>query len=170
MSVISQALLPEFDNEVATTRRVLERMPEDQPNFKPHQKSMSLARLAGHLAEIPGWAVSALGQDELDMQPTGQAPMEAFVMSSRAEALAKFDELTRQARELMTKTSDEAWNQLWTLKKAGQTLMTRPRIAVVRGFVMNHMIHHRAQAAVYLRMNDVPVPSIYGPSADEGQV
>ncbi len=168
-TMISQSLLPEFDHETANTRKTLERVPDDKPDFKPHPKSMSLARLAGHLAELPMWATMTLGQSELDLNPPGSSqPPQAYVMSSRAEALARFDEHVKQARELLASTTDEAMMQPWTLKNGGQTVMSMPRVAVLRGFVMSHMIHHRAQLGVYLRMNDVPVPSIYGPSADEG--
>ncbi|MEQ1869488.1 MAG: DinB family protein [Vicinamibacterales bacterium] len=165
---ISQSLLPEFDHEVASTRKTLERVPEGNPDFRPHPKSMTMARLAGHVAEIPMWAVATLGQDELDMNPPGGPKMESYLMKSRADALATFDEHVRKARELLATTTDETMMRPWTLKSGGQTLMTMPRVAVMRSFVMNHLVHHRAQLGVYLRMNDVPVPSIYGPSADEG--
>lgn len=165
---ISRSLLPEFDHEVASTRKTLERVPEGNPDFRPHPKSMTLARLAGHVAEIPMWAVATLEQDELDMNPHGGPKMESYVMKSRADALATFDEHVRKARALLATTTDEAMMRPWTLKSGGQTLMTMPRVAVMRSFVMNHLVHHRAQLGVYLRMNDVPVPSIYGPSADEG--
>ncbi len=165
---ISQSLLPEFDMEVANTRKTLERVPDGKPDFRPHEKSMTLARLAGHLAELPQWAVMTLGQTELDINPPGAPQFEAYVMTSRADAVSRFDEYVKQARALITATNDESWMQTWTLKNGGETVMALPRIAVMRGFVLNHMIHHRAQLGVYLRMNDVPVPSIYGPSADEG--
>jgi uncharacterized damage-inducible protein DinB len=165
---ISQSLLPEFDVEVANTRKTLERVPEGNPDFRPHPKSMTMARLAGHVAEIPTWAVMTLGQDELDMNPQGGARYAPYVMSSRREALAKFDEEVKKARAMIASTTDEVMMKTWTLKSAGQTIMALPKVAVMRSFVMNHMVHHRAQLGVYLRMNDVPVPSIYGPSADEG--
>lgn len=168
--IISQSLLPEFDHEMATTRRVLERVPEDRPDFRPHPKSMPLARLAGHVAEIPWWAEMSLGQPEFDMQPPGAPKPEAATMTSRAAMLATFDQKVQVARTLLASTSDAAMQELWSLKHGGQTVMAMPRIAVVRSFVLNHLIHHRAQLAVYLRLNDVPVPSIYGPSADEGQM
>jgi uncharacterized damage-inducible protein DinB len=166
---ISQSLLPEFDREIANTRRTLERVPEDRPDFRPHPKSMSLARLAGHLAEIPMWATMTLGGSELDLAPPpGQPPQQGYAMTTRAEALAKFDAYVKEAREKLASTTDEAMMQTWTLKHGDRTILSMPRIAVLRGFVMSHMIHHRAQLGVYLRMNDVPVPALYGPSADEG--
>lgn len=167
---ISQSLLPEFDMEIASTRKTLERVPEDKQAFRPHEKSMTLGRLAGHLAEIPMWAIMTLGQAELDMNPGGGQPQQAGTMTSRAELLQSFDANAAKARDMLASTTDEAMMEIWTLKNAGRTVMAMPRVAVMRGFVMNHLIHHRAQMGVYLRMNGVPVPSIYGPSADEGQM
>jgi uncharacterized damage-inducible protein DinB len=167
---ISQALLPEFDMEIANTRKTLERVPEDKPDFRPHPKSMTMSRLAGHVAEIPIWATKTLSEDELDTNPAGGAQMQPGVMTSRKELLAKFDAEVKKARAALASTTDEAMMQTWTLKNAGKTVLAFPRVAVMRSFVMNHMVHHRAQLGVYLRMNDVAVPSIYGPSADEGSM
>ena len=164
------SLLPEFDHEMATTRRVLERVPEDRGGFKPHPKSMSLERLAGHVSEIPWWAEVTLEGSEFDVNPPGGAPQPAVTMTSRAAMLADFDAKVRKARTLLAGTPDAAMMETWSLKAGGATVLSMPRVAVLRSFVMNHLIHHRAQLAVYLRMNDVPVPSIYGPSADEGQM
>jgi uncharacterized damage-inducible protein DinB len=165
---ISQSLLPEFDVEIASTRKTLERVPEGKADYKPHEKSMPMGRLAGHLSEIPAWVTMTLSQDELDMNPPGGTRYAPTVMSSRGELLAKFDDEVKKARETLASTSDEAMMRTWTLKNNGQKVMAMPRVAVMRSFVMNHMVHHRAQLGVYLRMNNVPVPSIYGPSADEG--
>ncbi len=165
---ISSMLLPEFEHEIATTRRVLERLPEDKPEFRPHPKSMTLARLAGHVAEIPLWAVVTLLQPEFDVAPVDGPRMEALVMTDRSSLLMDFDAKVQQARDLLAAASDEYLMQPWSLKSGGQTVMAMPRAAVMRSFVLNHLVHHRAQLALYLRMNDVPVPSIYGPSADEG--
>ncbi len=166
---ISQSLLPEFDHEMATTRRVLERVPEDRGAFRPHPKSMTLARLAGHGAEVPWWAVETLRGSEFDVAPLDGPKAEAVTMTTRAAMLAAFDERVQEARGLLAATTDAAMMETWSLKAGGRTVMAMPRVAVMRSFVMNHLIHHRAQLAVYLRMNDVPVPAIYGPSADEGQ-
>ncbi len=165
---ISQSLLPEFDMEIANTRKTLERVPEDKPDFRPHPKSMTMSRLAGHVAEIPIWATMTLAQDEFDMNPAGGSEMKPGVMASRTDLLAKFDDEVKKARAALAATSDEAMMKTWTLKNGGKAVMAFPRVAVMRSFVMNHMVHHRAQLGVYLRMNDVAVPSIYGPSADEG--
>lgn len=164
---ISRSLLPEFDMEMANTRKTLERVPEGKGAFRPHPKSMALDRLAAHVAEIPMWAVMTLSQDELDM---GAGPQTPGLMTSRQELLGQFDANLSKARATLASISDEDMMKTWSLKRGAQTLMAMPRIAVFRGFVMNHMIHHRAQLGVYLRMNDVPVPSIYGPSADEGSL
>lgn len=167
---ISQSLLPEFDHEMATTRRVLERVPDDRPSFAPHPKSMRLDRLAGHVSEMPWWAEVTLAGSEFDVNPPGGPQQPAVTMTSRAGMLADFDARVQRARALLAGTSDAAMLETWSLKAGGQTVLAMPRVAVMRSFVMNHLVHHRAQLAVYLRMNDVPVPSIYGPSADEGQM
>jgi uncharacterized damage-inducible protein DinB len=164
---ISQSLLPEFDQEMANTRKVLARVPEGKGDFRPHAKSYTLARLAGHVAEMPLWAVMTLNHDELDLRPGGVAPFQAYTFTTQAEALAMFDENTAKARSTLEATGDEAMMRKWTLKDNGRDIFALPRVAVLRSFVMNHMIHHRAQLGVYLRLNDVAVPGIYGPSADE---
>jgi uncharacterized damage-inducible protein DinB len=167
---ISQSLLPEFDHEVANTRKTLERVPENNPDFRPHDKSMPMAHLAGHLADVPMWAIMTLTRDELDVNPAEGPKLTPSVMQSRAELLATFDDRVKQTREALAATTDEAMMQPWTLKSGGQQVMSMPRVAVMRSFIMNHMIHHRAQLGVYLRMNDIPVPGLYGPSADEGMM
>jgi uncharacterized damage-inducible protein DinB len=165
---ISQGMLPEFDMEMGNTRKTLERVPEGKGTFAPHPKSMPMARLAGHLAEIPLWGAMTLAQDEFDMNPPGGVPYKSLEMTSRQAMLDAFDEQVKKARAALAATTDAQMMKPWTLKNGGNTIMSMPRIAVLRGFVMNHMIHHRAQLGVYLRMNGAPVPSIYGPSADEG--
>lgn len=167
---ISQALLPEFDHEVATTRRVLERVPSDKWDWAPHAKSMKLGRLAGHVGETPGWATMTIAQSELDLAPPGAPPYVPPVRNNREDVLAEFDKNVAAAREQIAGATDEHLMQNWSLKMGGQVRMTMPRVAVLRSFVMNHMIHHRGQLSVYLRMLDVPIPSIYGPSADEGSM
>lgn len=164
---IAQSLLPEFDHEMATTRRVLERVPEDKLNYKPDPKSMSLGRLAGHVAEMPAWGSVTVDRDELDFAKGEFQPME---MKSRAELLATFDQIVAASRASIAAASDEHLMNPWSLKQGDTTLMTMPRIAVLRTFVMNHTIHHRGQLSVYLRLLGEKVPSIYGPSADEGQM
>lgn len=165
---ISETLLPEFDSEMSNTRRTLERVPEDRFDWKPHEKSMAMGGLANHLANIPSWAVYAVEKDSLDLAPVGQPPLKTPQASSREELLKAFDSNVAAARAAIAEASDEHLVQNWSLLSGGNTVMTLPRVAILRGFVLNHNIHHRAQLGVYLRLNDIPVPSIYGPSADEG--
>jgi len=168
LTSMSQSLLPEFDHEMANTRKVLERVPDDRPDYRPHQKSMTIARLAGHLTDIPWWAVATLTANEYDMQPPGDVAREHYVMTTRDDLLARFDREVATARAALTATTNAALLQPWTLKHAGHAIFSMPRASVLRSFVLNHNVHHRAQLGVYLRLNDVAVPSIYGPSADEG--
>ena len=167
---ISEMLLPEFDQEMTNTRKTLERFPEGKSDWKPHDKSMSLGRLAGHLAEIPSLGAAALRRDSLDFAPPGAPPMQPFVATSRQALLDAFYKNIADVRAALAEATDEHLMKSWSLLRGGKTLLTMPRTAVVRSFMMNHMIHHRAQLGVYLRLNDLPVPSIYGPSADEGQM
>ncbi len=163
---LSNALLPEFDHEMQTTRRTLERVPEDKLGWKPHQKSMTLGALATHLATITHWVGAVAGMDSFDISaapPTQE-------LKSRQELLKAFDDNVAEARKVIAGTTDAAMMKPWSLIAGGKAMFTLPRIAVLRGFVLNHIIHHRGQFSVYLRLNDVPVPSIYGPSADEGNM
>lgn len=164
--VISKSLLPEFDNEMANTRKTLERVPDDKFAWKPHEKSFPMGGLATHLANLPSWGSLILNSDSFDVAPGGN-PVKTPGLNSTSAVLKQFDENTAATRAAIEAASDEDLFRTWTLQSNGKGLMTLPKIAVLRGFVMNHMIHHRAQLGVYLRLNDIPVPSIYGPSADE---
>jgi uncharacterized damage-inducible protein DinB len=160
---LADALLPEFDHEMVT-RKVLERVPEDRFDWKPHQKSFSLRDLAQHVATIPMWGQMTLSQPEIDLGGFGgPAPV-----TSRADLLKLFDTNASATRAALLGKSDAELVSPWSLKRDGQTIFTMPKAAVWRSFVMSHIVHHRGQLALYLRLNDVPVPSIYGPSADEG--
>ena len=163
---LNQALLPEFDHEMENTRKSLERVPEGKSDWKPHPKSCTMASLATHLATISHWAEAIVGQDSFDV---ANAPPQA-PLKSKAEILAAFDKSAASARKAIAGASDEQLMKPWSLLSGGKPVFTMPRIGVLRAFVMSHIIHHRAQLGVYLRLNDVPVPSIYGPSADEGQM
>lgn len=167
---IKDSLLPEFDVEMAGARKTLERMPEGKTDWKPHPKSMTLGRLAGHLGEMPVWAAMTLTRDSIDIAPTSGPAMEANIAKSRESNLAYFDKGLAEARAALNNMTDEQFLRPWSLMGGGQVIFTMPKIAVFRSLVMNHLIHHRAQLGVYLRMNDVPVPSLYGPSADEGKM
>jgi uncharacterized damage-inducible protein DinB len=164
---IAKSLLPEFDNEMAATRKTLERVPDGKFDWKPHQKSTAMGGLATHLSNIPTWAVYAIEQDSLDLAPGGKPMPLMSVAESQRELLSTFDANIQRARAAIAGASDEELMKPWSLQRAGNTLLTVPKAAVLRNFVLNHIIHHRAQLGVYLRLNDIPVPSIYGPSADE---
>jgi uncharacterized damage-inducible protein DinB len=165
---ISKMILPEFDHEMANTRKTLERVPEDKFAWKPHEKSMSLGGLSTHLANIPSWTAQTFDRDELDIAPPGAPPYRLDEAKSPADLLEAFDKNVASARAALEAAGDENWQGKWSLLMGGKPIFTLPRTAVMRGFIMNHLIHHRAQLGVYLRLLDVPVPSIYGPSADEG--
>lgn len=167
--MIRDALLPEFDQEMANTRKTLERCPEDKFGWKPHPKSFSMAGLATHIANMTGWAVDVVEKDAFDIAPPGAPPYKEEPAASRQELVALFDKNASAARAALAGASDEHLAKTWSLLAGGETLLSMPRIACIRSFVMNHTIHHRAQLTVYLRLNDVPVPAIYGPSADEQQ-
>jgi uncharacterized damage-inducible protein DinB len=160
---ILDALLPEFDHEMATTRRVLERVPEPRFDWKPHDKSMSLGELAGHLANIPFWCTITLRDTSLNLATLERNKPP----TSLAGLLEEFDRLLAAARERLAAATDPEFIVPWTLKHGDQEFFTMPRISVLRTFVLNHSIHHRGQLSVYLRLNNVPVPPIYGPTADE---
>lgn len=162
---IAESLLPEFDREMGLTRRVLERVPDGVFGWKPHDKSMTLGRLAEHLAELPGWLKVSIVDSGIDMA-TGRPP-EYQPPATRAAVLEMFDRNAGEARSALVGRTDAELMAPWTLKAQGKEVFTMPKAAVVRGFVMNHIIHHRGQMSVYLRLQNVAVPSIYGPSADE---
>jgi uncharacterized damage-inducible protein DinB len=163
---IKDGLLTEFDHEVGTTRKLLERVPDDKGRlaWKPHARSMSLGGLATHISNLPVWSGTILNESSFDM---AAAPPNIEEKTARGEILAAFDENAKRARAWMDK-SDAEYMGRWTLTRGGQEIFSLPRIAAFRSFVMNHIIHHRGQLSVYLRLNDIPVPAIYGPSADEG--
>ena len=167
---ISAALLPEFDHETQVTRTCLERIPGDKLGWKPHEKSMSLGKLGSHLASVLSWMPMTIEQSEFDVAPPGGEPFSPPQYTSVEEMLGAFDQGVAAARAALEKASDETLMAQWSLKKGGVTLFSMPRVACLRSFIFNHSVHHRGQLSVYLRLNDVPVPQIYGPSADEGQM
>ncbi len=164
---INQMFLGEFDHEMVSTRKTLERIPEDKLQWQPHQKSMTLGRLASHLADIPGWIEHTFAEDHLDINPPGGQNPETTQCTTRQQMLDIFDRNVTKGRAALAAATDDQFQKPWSLLNGGKNVFTLPRAAVLRGFVMNHLIHHRAQLGVYLRLNDVPVPSVYGPSADE---
>ena len=164
---LRDALLAEYDQEVANTRKTLERVPEGKFDWRPHPKSGTLIWLASHVANLTGWAKETLTQSELDLAPGGKQPEMPPPPKTTKELLAFLDKNVAGGRAALAAVTDEQMFQPWSLKRNGQVLMTLPRAAVLRSFVLNHLIHHRAQLTVYLRLLDVPVPALYGPSADE---
>jgi uncharacterized damage-inducible protein DinB len=159
----SQTLLPEFDAETKNTRKLLERVPDGKFDFQPHSKSMTLGRLATHVAELPAWTIFILEQEVFELQPD----FKPQIAKSRAELLRIFDTNVEEARTRIATATDGDWQKMWTFKFAGRTVLSNPRSAVMRSSVMNHLIHHRAQLGVFLRLNEVEFPGMYGPSADE---
>lgn len=164
---IGAALLPEFDMEMANTRKVLARLPEDKFSFKPHAKSWDMISLATHIARMTGWASMTMNSDSFDYAPPGQPEYKEEPLKSVAELLSTFDKGVAETREALEKADDAAFMAPWSLLAGGKTVFTMPRVAVLRGMIFNHVIHHRGQLTLYLRLNDVPVPALYGPSADE---
>jgi uncharacterized damage-inducible protein DinB len=158
---ISETLLQEFDDEMTTTRRALERVPGEKGQWKPHVKSFSLGHLAQLVSWMPGWITNVLTQTELNLQ--GGA---GYSNESTATLLEGFDKNVREARAAIERAKDADYDVMWSLKMGERVLMTMPRRRVVRQHI-NHLVHHRGQLTVYLRLLDVPVPSIYGPTADE---
>jgi uncharacterized damage-inducible protein DinB len=162
---ISQMLLPEFDREMANTRKMLSNVPDDKLDYKPHPKSMTLGRLASHVAEMAGWLASVPGAESFEMP----ADWKPYVVTSRDELLKFFDENVARSRAALEKFSDNETDRDWTLIYGGKPVMKMKKLEVIRTMVMNHIIHHRAQLGVYYRLNDIPVPGMYGASADEKQ-
>ena len=152
---------------MANTRKVLERLPDDKFAWKAHEKSMSIGQMAAHLSHIPSWGVPTIELRVLDLTPVGGEPYTQPKVENRADAIKYFDAGVAKFRALLADVSDASLMESWTMQMAGNPILTMPRVAVIRSMILNHMIHHRAQLTVYYRLNDIPVPSLYGPSADE---
>ena len=167
---LAATLLPEFDQEMANTRKCLERVPEDKLDWKPHDKSMSFGEITTHMANLLSWTTLMIEQDSFDIAPPGEDPPRVDPAGSLESALAMFDKNVAVAHTAMEGASDELLLAPWTLLMGGNEVFKMPRVAVFRTMIMNHMIHHRAQLGVYLRLNDVAVPAMYWPSADEGSM
>lgn len=161
---IANGLIGEIDHEVATTRKVLERIPAEKFDYKPHDKSMSMSRLATHIAEMFGWITETCKTSEMDFAKIDYKPFEP---KSTAELLEFFDKSIAEATAALENTSDEQMKTNWTLRNGDQVYFTLPKINCLRTMCLNHIWHHRGQLSVYLRLNDIPVPALYGPSADE---
>jgi uncharacterized damage-inducible protein DinB len=165
---INELLLSEFDQEMKKTRKLLERVPSGKADWKPHEKSMTLARLAGHIAELPSWAGRILNSESLDLTPAMSGGYKPYMSDSAEELQITFDKWTAEAREALAKAGEKDLEATWSLQLHGRTLFSMSRFEVIRNMFINHLIHHRAQLGVYLRLNDIPLPEMYGPSADEG--
>jgi uncharacterized damage-inducible protein DinB len=164
---INDALLLEFDQETASTRKVLERCPTEKFGFTPHPKSWTMITLASHIANMLGWTVETMAKDSFDIAPVGAPPYREDPAEDTKALLEVFDQKAAAARAAIAATSDEAFMKPWSLLAGGNVIFTMPRVAVFRSMIMNHAIHHRGQLSLYLRLNDIPVPALYGPSADE---
>lgn len=160
---VSQILLSDFEAEVANTRKILAVVPDGRFDYQPHEKSMALGRLASHVAEMPLWMSFTIDRDLLELDNS----FKPTICGTNQELLDVFDANVAKARVLIGGVTDEAMDATWSMKWNGQTVMSLKRSACLRGMCMNHMIHHRAQLSVYLRLLDVAVPGMYGPSADE---
>ena len=166
---IGQMMLGEFDQEMQNTRKTLERVPDDQWNWKPHDKSGTVGWLAGHVAVLPSWATMTIRTEQLDVAPVDGPRFQLPQIDNKKDLLAEFDKNAKEARASLEGVSDQQLMKDWTLLAGGEAIFTMPRVACIRGMVMNHLIHHRAQLTVYFRLLGVPVPGLYGPSADEGR-
>ena len=165
--MIRESFLPEFDHEVAITRRTLEAVSEYKLAWKPHEKSFSLGGLATHLADLCDWGTDTLTGDTFDLEPNGIPWKPKAEVASVTELIERFDKSSGAMRVKLAEASDEQLLGMWSLLKNGKTIMTMPRVAVVRTWILNHLVHHRGQLSVYLRLTGSKVPSIYGPSADD---
>ena len=162
-----EIFLAEFEPEMASTGRMLGRVPDEFLEFQPHPKSMTLGRLAGHVAELPSFGTMTVQSTEIDFQPVDGPAFQPFVPADGTELLATFDRHVAAAKAAIAEASDEDLQATFTLRAAGNLVFAWPRIQVLKSMVLNHIIHHRAQLGVYLRLKDVPVPGMYGPTADE---
>jgi uncharacterized damage-inducible protein DinB len=163
----SQLLVPELEMEMATTRRVIERIPTEKFGWKAHEKSNTMGWVVNHLAEIPGWVEGTLASDVWDICPVGGSPYQSPSFATIEDVLASFDANVAMAIKGLKAATDEELEKSWSLASGGQTLMTFRKLDVMRLWIISHTIHHRAILTVYMRLNDIPVPAVYGPSGDE---
>ena len=163
----AEALLPEFDLEMASTRNVLECIPDDKLGWQAHPKSRTIGWNANHVADIPIWLVMTLTRSSFDIAPVDGPPHPFPKLATTREIVELFDRNVAAAREALTAVKDEEMGEPWSLMSGGNVIFTLPRSAVARRIVLNHLMHHRAHLLVYLRLNDIPVPGMYGPSGDE---
>jgi len=160
---IPELLLQEFDEEIPGTRKILERVPDANFTWKPHEKSMTLGRLASHIAALPARCATIITTENYVRQP-GTTP---FLASSSAELVSRFDTTTNEARNALASLREDQLSVIWSMKMGDRTMASLPRAMALRRVFMNHLIHHRAQLGVFLRLLDVPIPGMFGPSADD---
>ncbi len=166
MLTLKDSVLSELDAEIAATRRLLERVPDNALEWRPHEKSMSLGGLATHLAQLPHWGTAILSGDGYDLER--DATGHAAELTSRGDILRVFDRHSGEVRRALVESGDAQLAAPWSLSRGGHTVMSLPKLSALRRFLVNHLVHHRGQLTVYLRMHDVPLPPLYGPTADEG--
>ncbi len=164
---LNELFLDELEKEAATTRRTLERVPEGRNDWKPHEKSMPLGYLAAHIASLPEWIALTINQDELDFSAPESGRYIPRPVATAVELVRELDRSVAKARDALVNTTDDHLMKPWRFVAGGRVMSEDARYRVIRDTVLNHLCHHRAQLTVYLRLNEVPVPSIYGPSADE---
>lgn len=164
---ISASMLPELEMELATTRKCLERLPTEKFSWKPHEKSFALVGLATHIVNMLGWGTDVCKNDSFDVAPVGGEPYKEDPAASTEDLLAQFDKNAAAFKAALATTTDEQMMATWSLLSGGNVVFAMPRVACMRGMIFNHIVHHRGQLTVYMRLNDIAVPSIYGPSADE---
>jgi uncharacterized damage-inducible protein DinB len=164
---LTDFFVSQLEFEAAPTRKMLERVPMERPDWKPHDKSTALGRLATHVAELPSWITVTIKQNELDVAPVGGPAYTPTKLTTTGELLAALERNVEEARRALQETNDAHLDEPWTLLAGGHTVFSWPRRTVLQHTVFNHLAHHRAQLGVYLRLNGIPLPAIYGPSADE---
>jgi len=162
--MVKQLIVGDAMHELATTRRVLERLPEEHMSWKPHEKSMTLGGLATHLINLMNWQIAILQQREFDLSTV---PQRREALAKRADVLEEFDANVGKFEKLLAECDEQTLGEEWTLRHGDHVILRQPRALALRSFGLSHMVHHRAQLGVYLRLLDIPVPGMYGPSADE---
>ena len=165
--MLASAFIAEIEQEAKVTREMLSRVPSDKFDWKPHEKSMSFGKLASHVAEMFGWTPATITQSELDFSKFDYKPFEPETTDQLVEFL---DKNVAEAIDILRNATDDIFLEMWSMRNGETVYFTLPKVVVMRSVVLNHIVHHRGQLSVYLRLNDIPVPSIYGPSADEGQM
>ena len=164
---IGQGMAQELEHSAVSARKALDRVPEDKFDWTPHPKSMTFIKLASHIAESLGWAKYTLDTSEMDVEPADGPKHEPYVAKSKHDLLEAFDKNLAEAIGALKGVSDATLAEIWTMKKAGEPMFVMPKVVVMRGFILDHLAHHRAQLGLYLRLNDISVPALLGPSADE---